>query len=165
MSFLHKKVWIQTLRPLLRSQDDYLDSICLAYSHVVLSQYSLRYPISEMHVSCFTDAIHNFQKIETQATTPLEKAAVVKSTLDLISLAVRDSVQQFGHSTSGKITMLLSHTYITLIKKKDTSVTSDEMIPLLAFIMVQSGVRRKASLIYYMQHYRLARTIEGSIYR
>lgn len=146
MSFLHKKVWIQTLRPLLRSQDDYLDSICLAYSHVVLSQYSLRYPISEMHVSCFTDAIHNFQKIETQATTPLEKAAVVKSTLDLISLAVRDSVQQFGHSTS------------------DTSVTSDEMIPLLAFIMVQSGVRRKASLIYYMQHYRLARTIEGSVY-
>ncbi|KAG0738779.1 hypothetical protein G6F64_011493 [Rhizopus arrhizus] len=146
MSFLHKKIWIQTLRPLLRSQDDYLDSISHAYSHVILSQYSLRYPLSEMHVSCFHDAISNFQKIETQASTPLEKAAVLKSTLDLISSAVHDSVQQFGHSTS------------------DTSVTSDEMIPLLAFIIVQSGVRRKASLIYYMQHYRLARTIEGSVY-
>ncbi|KAI9280398.1 hypothetical protein BY458DRAFT_500560 [Sporodiniella umbellata] len=147
MSFLHKKVWIQTLRPLLRSQDDYLDSISQAYSHVVLSQYSLRYPLSEMHVSCFSEAIKNFQKIETHATTPLEKAAVVKSTLDLISSAVHDSVEQFGHSTS------------------DTSVTSDEMIPLLAFIMVQSGVRRKASLMYYMQHYRLSKPFEGSVYR
>ncbi|KAG1461698.1 hypothetical protein G6F55_003422 [Rhizopus delemar] len=146
MSFLHKKIWIQTLQQLLESQDNYLDSICCVYSHVVLSQYSLRYPLSEMHVSCFYDAISNFQRIDIQAITPLEKLAVLRSTLDLISVAVRDYVKHFGHSTS------------------DTSVTSDEMIPLLAFIIVQSHVPRKASLIYYMQHYRLARMIEGSVY-
>ncbi|CAO3664532.1 unnamed protein product [Rhizopus microsporus] len=146
MSFLHKKIWVQTLQPLLQSQDSYLDSVCFAYSHVVLSQYSLRYPLSEMHVSCFQNAICEFQKIDTQAATPLEKLAVLKSTLDLISAAVHDYVTHFGHSTS------------------DTSVTSDEMIPLLAFIIVQSHVPRMASLIYYMQHYRLARMIEGSVY-
>lgn len=38
------------------------------------------------------------------------------------------------------------------------------MIPLLAYIIVQSHVPRIASLIYYMQHYRLARMVEGSVY-
>lgn len=47
----------------------------------------------------------------------------------------------------------------------DTSVTADEMIPLLAFVIVQSNVPRIASLIYYMQYYRLARMIDGSVYR
>jgi hypothetical protein len=39
------------------------------------------------------------------------------------------------------------------------------MIPLLAFIIVKSHIPRIASLVYYMQHYRLARMIEGSVYR
>lgn len=107
MSFLHKKIWVQTLQPLLQSQDSYLDSVCFAYSHVVLSQYSLRYPLSEMHVSCFQNAICEFQKIDTQAATPLEKLAVLKSTLDLISAAVHDYVTHFGHSTSGKVIIYL----------------------------------------------------------
>lgn len=47
----------------------------------------------------------------------------------------------------------------------DTSVTADEMIPLLAFVIVQSNVPRIASTIYYMQYYRLARMVEGSVYR
>ncbi len=47
----------------------------------------------------------------------------------------------------------------------DTSVTADEMIPLLAYVIVQSTVPRIASLIYYMQYYRLARMIDGSVYR
>jgi hypothetical protein len=38
------------------------------------------------------------------------------------------------------------------------------MIPLLAYVIVQSHVPRIAGLIYYMQHYRLARMVEGSVY-
>jgi hypothetical protein len=38
------------------------------------------------------------------------------------------------------------------------------MIPLLAFVIVQSSVPRIASTIYYMQYYRLARMVEGSVY-
>lgn len=38
------------------------------------------------------------------------------------------------------------------------------MIPLLAFVIVQSNVPRIASLVYYMQYYRLARMAEGSVY-
>ncbi|KAI9250047.1 hypothetical protein BY458DRAFT_525054 [Sporodiniella umbellata] len=146
MSFLHKKIWIYTLQQLLETPDQVLDAICSAYAGVVLAQYSLRYPLSEMDVACFSDAIQQFQKMEHQAMTPLEKLAVLKTTLDCISSAVRDYVQQVGPSTC------------------DTSVTSDEMIPLLAFILVQSHVPRMASLGYYMQHYRLAEMIEGSVY-
>ncbi|CEP14097.1 hypothetical protein [Parasitella parasitica] len=160
MSFLHKKIWIQSLQSLLASQDNYIDTICYTYSNVTLSQYSLRYPISEMHLSCFDEAITNFRRLDTDncnvephksaskllAFTPLEKLAVVKSTLDLISSAVHDYVRDFGNGNS------------------DTSVTSDEMIPLLAFVIVQSNVPRLASLVYYMQYYRLARMAEGSVY-
>lgn len=54
---------------------------------------------------------------------------------------------------------------LTFIIQLDTSVTADELIPLLAFVIVQSNVPRLASLIYYMQYYRLARMVEGSVYR
>jgi hypothetical protein len=55
--------------------------------------------------------------------------------------------------------------YILTLYTLDTSVTADELIPLLAFVIVQSNVPRLASLIYYMQYYRLARMVEGSVYR
>jgi hypothetical protein len=121
MSFLHKKIWIQSLQSLLSSQDNYIDTICYSYSNVTLSQYSLRYPISEMNISCFQQAINNFKRLDSDhstildpykvsstkhqqlAFTPLEKLAVVKSTLDLISSAVYDYIQDFGNGISGNI--------------------------------------------------------------
>ncbi|KAF1796744.1 hypothetical protein FB192DRAFT_1292222 [Mucor lusitanicus] len=120
MSFLHKKIWIQSLQSLLASQDNYLDTICYTYSNVTLSQYSLRYPISEMHLSCFDEAITNFRRLDSDSSnvepykstlkqlafTPLEKLAVVKSTLDLITTTVRDYVQDFGNGISGEFSML-----------------------------------------------------------
>ncbi|KAI8642869.1 hypothetical protein BD408DRAFT_465398 [Parasitella parasitica] len=123
MSFLHKKIWIQSLQSLLASQDNYIDTICYSYSNVTLSQYSLRYPISEMRLSCFDEAISTFRRLDTDscnvephkstskhlAFTPLEKLAVVKSTLDLISSAVHDYVQDFGNGNSGKSTWILTY--------------------------------------------------------
>lgn len=116
MSFLHKKIWIQSLRSLLSSQDNYIDTICYTYSNVTLNQYSLRYPISEMNLSHFHQAINNFKRLDSDkdvykmmnsskqlAFTPLEKLAVVKTTLDLISLAVHDYIHDFGNGISGKI--------------------------------------------------------------
>lgn len=121
MSFLHKKIWIQSLHSLLSSQDNYLDTVCFAYANVTLSQYSLRYPISEMHVSCFSEAIQHFKRLDSDHTnitepykmssskhqlmafTPLEKLAVVKATLDLISNAVSNYIQDFGNGISGKL--------------------------------------------------------------
>lgn len=114
MSFLHKKIWIQSLQSLLSSQDNYLDTVCYAYSNVTLSQYSLRYPISEMNLSCFSNAISNFKRLDSDnstvvstkqlqlAFTPLEKLTVLKTTLDLISSAVCDYIQNFGNGISGK---------------------------------------------------------------
>ncbi|KAI9484257.1 MAG: hypothetical protein EXX96DRAFT_633416, partial [Benjaminiella poitrasii] len=115
MSFLHKKIWIQTLQSLLASQDNYIDSICFAYSHATLSQYSVRYPISEMTRFCFEEAITTFKRVDSDmchvepykstskqlAFTPLEKLAVIKSTLDLISSAVYNYVRSFGQGNSG----------------------------------------------------------------
>ncbi len=124
MSFLHKKIWIQSLRSLLSSQDNYIDTICYTYSNVTLNQYSLRYPISEMNLSHFHQAINNFKRLDSDnvtlldpykitsskhqqlAFTPLEKLAVVKITLDLISSAVHDYIQDFGNGISGKHTLI-----------------------------------------------------------
>lgn len=180
MSFLHKKIWIQSLQSLLASQDNYLDTICYTYSNVTLSQYSLRYPISEMHLSCFDEAITNFRRLDSDSSnvepykstlkqlafTPLEKLAVVKSTLDLITSTVRDYVQDFGNGISGEFSICIQHPHalFNMAALLDTSVTADEMIPLLAFVIVQSNVPRIASLVYYMQYYRLARMAEGSVY-
>ncbi|KAI8331644.1 hypothetical protein BD560DRAFT_55776 [Blakeslea trispora] len=162
MGFLHKKIWVHTLQSLLASQDSYMDHICDCYDTVELSQFSLRHPISEMRTSHFKKAIECFQRIDCGSSslvepyestlkhvayTPLEKLEAVKSTLELITSAVSDYIEQEpGNHHS------------------DSSVTADEMIPLLAFVIVQSNVSRIASSIYYMQYYRLARMIEGSVY-
>jgi hypothetical protein len=117
MKFLHKKIWIQSLQSLLASKDNYFDTICNARSNVTLSQYSLREPISYMRRSCFEEAIKNFKRLDSDssnmepyksnpkqlATTPLEKLAVLKSTLTLISKAVYDYIQDFGNGISGEL--------------------------------------------------------------
>ncbi|KAI8889021.1 hypothetical protein K501DRAFT_171836 [Backusella circina FSU 941] len=106
MGYLHQKIWVQSLQSLLLSQDNYLDSICLTYSNANLAQYSLRYPISEMTVSHFDQVISHFKKLNGETTldafTPLEKLAVLKSTLDLISSTVSDYIKQSGNDYSGK---------------------------------------------------------------
>lgn len=121
MSFLHKKIWIQSLQSLLSSQDNYLDTVCYSYSNVTLSQYSLRYPISEMNFSCFRTAINNFKRLDSDnntvistkhqqlAFTPLEKLTVLKTTLDLISSAVCDYIQDFGNGISGECHFFFPH--------------------------------------------------------
>lgn len=104
MSFLHKKIWIQSLQSLLASQDNYIDTICFAYSNVTLSQYSLRHPIAEMNKLDFQEAISYFERIESVSKTPLEKLAVLKTTLDLISSAVHDYGQQSdGNENTGNV--------------------------------------------------------------
>ncbi|KAI8087880.1 uncharacterized protein B0P05DRAFT_349226 [Gilbertella persicaria] len=115
MGFLHKKIWVQSLQSLLASHDRYVDTICDCYSDVELSQYSLRYPISEMRASDFKQAIDTLRQLDSNdhiepytstlkhiAFTPLEKLAVVKTTLDHISSAVHDYIQGTGNGMHGK---------------------------------------------------------------
>jgi hypothetical protein len=59
-----------------------------------------------MTVSHFDQVISHFKKINGEAAldafTPLEKLAVLKSTLDLISSTVSDYIKQSGNDYSGK---------------------------------------------------------------
>ncbi|KAI8884535.1 hypothetical protein K501DRAFT_181955 [Backusella circina FSU 941] len=102
MGYLHKKIWHQTLKPLLSSQDTFVYHVCLSYTHVTtLAHYSIRYPLSEMSIASFEEAIDQFNQVE-QVVTPLEKLAIVKSTLDLISVAVVDYIKAYGNENTGK---------------------------------------------------------------
>ncbi|KAG1060662.1 hypothetical protein G6F42_027899 [Rhizopus arrhizus] len=72
-----------------------------------------------MHLSCFDEAITNFRRLDSDSSnvepykstmkqlafTPLEKLAVVRSTLDLITSTVRDYVQDFGNGISGEFSI------------------------------------------------------------
>ncbi|KAI8981881.1 hypothetical protein BDF20DRAFT_912109 [Mycotypha africana] len=171
MSFLYKKVWKQSLPSLLASQDNHIQHLSQLYFNVPLSQFALRYPISEMDRSCFQKAIGMFQQLNSPhyasvldphavpssteaAFTPLEKLAALKSTLNILSDTVTEFIQHFEGNTAAAATKGID----------SASLTSDELIPLLAYVMIQSQVGRIASMIYYMQHYRLARMQEGSVY-
>ncbi|KAL0098000.1 hypothetical protein J3Q64DRAFT_1631497 [Phycomyces blakesleeanus] len=108
MGFLHEKIWIQSLRFFLQSQDTYIESLSKAYAKesITLRQYTVSYPIAEMPLSCFRKAIVCLRRVDLDvaplpslddenvmpkdqpAFTPLEKLACVKSTLDLITAAV-----------------------------------------------------------------------------
>ncbi|CAO3608733.1 unnamed protein product [Cunninghamella blakesleeana] len=180
MGFLHEKIWIQSLRSILQSQDNYLYSICQAYSkeRINLQSYTVSYPISEMTLLCFQEAItclrrtdadnesypipinqfdseeshthnnnnnhnnnHNIPTITPSlAFTPLEKVACVKQTLDLISKAVDDYAK---NTESGPY-------------RDESYVTTDEMIPLLAYVITHANLTRMASLAFYIEHFKLS---------
>ncbi|ORZ24640.1 hypothetical protein BCR42DRAFT_317472 [Absidia repens] len=131
MGFLHEKLWIQSLRSILQSQDAYMSSICQCYAkdEITLQRYAVSYPISEMLLSCFQQAIACLQQTDTDtdtppysnnsdgvitnnnlpltdlAFTPLEKIACVKSTLDLITTAVDEFAKEVrnGSTNNGKL--------------------------------------------------------------
>jgi hypothetical protein len=132
MGFLHEKIWIQSLRSILQSQDAYINSICECYSRdgITLQRYAVSYPISEMPLSCFDQAIACLRRTDADsdtplsnhrhdnpaatntlasnalAFTPLEKIACVKSTLDLIAAAVDGYAKEVrnGSTQNGKLT-------------------------------------------------------------
>ncbi|KAI7865412.1 hypothetical protein BDF14DRAFT_1824849 [Spinellus fusiger] len=160
MGFLHEKIWIHSLRSILQSQDNYLQSISRAYAKesIPISRYGVSHPISEMPLSCFTKAIQCLRCVdmdigslplsfdderisnEHPAFTPLEKLVCVKLTLDLIS----EAVDKYMKST----TVDSNH--------NDSFVTTDEMIPMLAYVLMHSQISRLASLAFYMEHFRLS---------
>lgn len=133
MGFLHEKIWIQSLRSILQSQDTYINSICECYSRdgITLQRYAVSYPISEMPLSCFDQAIACLRRTDADsdtplsnhrhdnavttnpsasnalAFTPLEKVACVKSTLDLIAAAVDGYAKEVrnGSIQNGKLAL------------------------------------------------------------
>ncbi|ORX46747.1 hypothetical protein DM01DRAFT_1339406 [Hesseltinella vesiculosa] len=145
MGYLHEKIWIHSLWSSLMPQDTYLRALCQCYtqSTVTLRCYALSYPISEMPLSSFQSAITCLQRTDTDlastyplAYTPLEKLHCLKTTLDLITKAVDDYTKEL---TSG-----------------ESFVTTDDMIPLLAYVLTHAQLSRLVSLAFYMEHFRLS---------
>ncbi|ORZ11819.1 hypothetical protein BCR42DRAFT_332462 [Absidia repens] len=127
MGLLHEKIWVQSLRSILQSKDNYINSICEWYSkdNITLQKYGVSSPISEMPLSCFDQAIACLRRTDATsdtpiyttynmnnatstnisasndlAFTPLEKIACIKATLDLISAAVDDYVKETNNRTN-----------------------------------------------------------------
>ncbi|KAI9499449.1 hypothetical protein BDB00DRAFT_752895 [Zychaea mexicana] len=115
MGFLHEKIWVQSLRSILHSQDNYLDSICRAYARetITLNRYAVSHPMANMSLECFEAAIVCLRRVDTDiappisvsideerpsgpfpaasdqlAFTPLEKLTCIRTVLDLITEAV-----------------------------------------------------------------------------
>lgn len=144
MGLLHEKIWIQSLRSILQSEDSHIRFICERYSkdNITLQHYVVSDLISEMPLSCLDKAINCLRRTDANtdtppyitnnmdnatstipslstdpAFTPLEKIACIKSTLDLISAAVDDYVKETrnGSNHDGK-----THNLCTKTEKKLT---------------------------------------------
>ena len=123
MGFLHEKIWVQSLRSILHSQDNYLESICNTYAKesITLNRYSVSHPMADMQLECFEAAITCLRRVDTDsappisvsideekpsgsfpaasdqlAFTPLEKLACIRTTLDLITEAVTKYIQSIS---------------------------------------------------------------------
>ncbi|KAI9313780.1 hypothetical protein BX666DRAFT_1863637 [Dichotomocladium elegans] len=98
MGFLYDKIWVQSLRTILQSQDSYLDSICSAYAResITLNRYAVSHPMCDMDLGSFQAAIACLRRVDTETEPPISKLACVRMTLDLITTAVSDYI----HSTS-----------------------------------------------------------------
>ncbi|CAG8580913.1 2615_t:CDS:2 [Diversispora eburnea] len=164
MSELHNKIFIQSLLPIYHSHDSYLESIINIYSRaqISLKDYGVCERLQDMPVEMLNAACEILKNLDEDDDT---------------SIGIRDNdalkyaglgITTHSNNTEGGGTIqeiaTISDTYLQLAAPKLTheenersSITTDDFIPLLAYVIINSKIRKLASILFYMQTFRLSK--------
>ncbi|OZJ03447.1 hypothetical protein BZG36_03178 [Bifiguratus adelaidae] len=167
MGLVHEKIYIQSLGPLIASQNSYLAAMSVAYSKdsVTPDAFGLATQLQGISRYSLTSAIDQLSRMDADnsenhsdilllaeqggdtptqsiqrdwpAKTPLEKLECARATLNLIHEAAQAHI---WHERQGSLS---------------PSVTTDDLIPLFAYVIAQCRLKKIASMIFYIRTFRL----------
>ncbi|CAG8439385.1 1786_t:CDS:2 [Ambispora gerdemannii] len=185
MSELHNKIFGQSLCPMYNSYDNYLESIIYAYvrAHITLRVYGVSERLHDMPeemlgTACdilaalddddgfdyrFSQQLQQQQYYGVGSTTmfleeePCKKKSTIPAKTPLEKLiCVKRAIQEIANAAD---------TYLNQLAPRHgsdedldrSSITTDDFIPLLTYVIVNSGIRRLQSILFYMQTFRLSK--------
>ncbi|OAV99687.1 hypothetical protein PTTG_25255 [Puccinia triticina 1-1 BBBD Race 1] len=174
-AFLHSTLYSRGLSCHYASEDDYLDSILHDYRRrqIPLSEFEIELPVGLQDESLLTEAVEKLNQLRAyegaystpsplspeilqrlfvamdtadeqtvlnvlMAKTPLECISIIKQTIDILVAVWNDVSTQAGMNEEAR------------------RLTPDDLLALLASVIVRSGIQQQHSLIQYTKVFRLS---------
>ncbi|KAA1094577.1 hypothetical protein PGT21_025453 [Puccinia graminis f. sp. tritici] len=174
-AFLHPTLYSRGLSCHYASEDDYLDSILHGYRkrRIPLSEFEIELPAALQDESLLTEAVEKLNELRAyegaysspsplspeilqrlfvamdtvdeqtvlnvlMAKTPLECISIIKQTIDILVSVWTDVSTQAGMDEEAR------------------RLTPDDLLALLASVIVRSGIQQQHSLIQYTKVFRLS---------
>ncbi|CAG8478801.1 11062_t:CDS:2 [Ambispora leptoticha] len=182
MSELHNKIFVQSLCPIYNSYDNYLESIIYAYgrARITLRDYGVSERLHDMPEEMLDTACDILAALDEDngldyrfpqqqhygvgsTTTILEEeppkknfTILVKTPLEKLICAKR-AIQEIANAADTYLNQLAPRHGSDEEDADRSSITTDDFIPLLAYVIVHSGIRRLQSILFYMQTFRLSK--------
>ncbi|KAH9471484.1 hypothetical protein Pst134EA_005380 [Puccinia striiformis f. sp. tritici] len=177
-AFLHSSLYSRGLSCHYASEDDYLDSILHDYRkrQIPLREFEIELPAALQDESLLTDAVEKLNQLRAyegaystpsplspeilqrlfiamdtadeqtvlnilMAKTPVECISIIKQTIDILVSVWKDVSTQAG------------------MDEEAQRLTPDDLLALLASVIVRSGIQQQHSLIQYVKVFRLTSSI------
>ncbi|KAI9627861.1 hypothetical protein H4Q26_017184, partial [Puccinia striiformis f. sp. tritici PST-130] len=150
-AFLHSSLYSRGLSCHYASEDDYLDSILHDYRkrQIPLREFEIELPAALQDESLdFTTIVIAMDTADEQtvlnilmAKTPVECISIIKQTIDILVSVWKDVSTQAG------------------MDEEAQRLTPDDLLALLASVIVRSGIQQQHSLIQYVKVFRLTSSI------
>ncbi|KAH9823254.1 hypothetical protein DFH28DRAFT_353809 [Melampsora americana] len=178
MAFLHPSLYTKGVASHFAGEDDYLDTILHNYRkrEIPLSEFAIEVPMRLQDESILSEAIEKLNQLRPSegiscspspispevlqrlfvamdtseeqtvlgvlmAKTPLESIGIMKQTIDCLVTAWTEHATKAG------------------VDEEARRLTPDDLLALLACVIVRSGVEQQHSLIHYAKVFRLGATL------
>ncbi|CAJ0759709.1 11714_t:CDS:2 [Entrophospora sp. SA101] len=157
MNALHEKIFIQSLLPIYHSHDTYLESILNVYAnaHITLKDYGVSERLQDIPVEMLESAREILKLIdgdnnECESTTISSYAGLGITNID-------DQDDKKLTHNENFLASIPSTTPLEKLFYEGSLITTDDFIPLLAYVIVNSRLNHLASVLFYMRTFRLSK--------
>jgi hypothetical protein len=169
MCELHSKIFVQSLCPIFTSRDSYLESVTYAYARarITLKDYGVSERLRELPEEMLSSACEILGSIDEDdgrenlqfglGITDEPRIRVMPSTTPLEKLfCVKRAIQEIANVCDAYLNTLVARSSLDDDSQR-SSVTTDDFIPLLAYVIVYSRIKCLWSILFYMQTFRLSK--------
>ncbi|CAG8494445.1 1529_t:CDS:2 [Paraglomus occultum] len=171
MAELHQKIFIDALCPIYNSHDSYLESIMYAYfrARLNLKDYGIcdrlqNMPEESLYTAC--EILSCLDEDDTRenglqyglgiSAAPRSKLVPAKTPLEKL-ICAKKAIQEVANVADTFLNQLTSGLSFDEGGER-SSITTDDFIPLMAYVIVNTRIRKLGSVLFYMQTFRLSKT-------
>ncbi|MBW0483423.1 hypothetical protein O181_023138 [Austropuccinia psidii MF-1] len=177
-AFLHSSLYSRGISCHYASEDDYLDNILHNYRkrHIPLSEFEIELPKALQDESLLTEAVEKLNQLKpfdsaqtgTSSLSPeiLQRLFVAMDTVDeqsVLNVLMAKTPYECISIIKQTIDILVSVCNEVLIHagvgQDAQRLTPDDLLALLASVIVRSGVQQQHSLIHYTKVFRLSNSL------
>ena len=170
MAELHQKIFTDALCPIYNSHDSYLESIMHAYfrARLTLKDYGICDRLQNMPEESLNTACEILSCLDEDdnrenglqyglgiSAVPHSKLVPAKTPLEKL-ICAKKAIQEVANVADTFLNQLTSGLSFDEGGER-SSITTDDFIPLMAYVIVNTRIRKLGSVLFYMQTFRLSK--------